>query len=278
MQYLALYLQARAGAVRERLRVRILNLHVAAGWNELDARSFLRIATLLRKHAAAGLEARAAIAWHLLGLRWYRPRRVAAFWLAFSAQERHSLLAIADPFLSPQGLTRTPLPRLRCGWRSLHAVHADLLAHLDAETWGVADAWFMRYNASGDPQHLRRMAALLYAPKGMPRHQRMAGAHLHRLERCSLAQLLAVHTLWSGHRHHLQQVAPWVFRKGQRKAARRSGGWDAVLRSMAGGKFGPYQDTRLVPARTFLAELSDEVEREQRRREKLNQGRRALGL
>jgi hypothetical protein len=263
---------------RQRLQGHILRLVVPAGWNELTPRSFATIARLLHRNQGDALAARVAITWHLLGIRWWRPRRVAALFLGMDAMQRHTLLQLATPFMEPAGLHRTLVPTLRCGWRTLHVCHTDLLHKLDAECWGLADTYFMRFNERRDPELLRNMAAVLYAPKGMPREERLQGRHLPLLRRCTLRQLLAMHLMWSGHRHHLQQVAPWVFRPAkQQKAASRKGGWDAVLRSMSGSKFGPYSETKLTPARTFLAELSDALEQDQKRREELQRMQRKAG-
>jgi hypothetical protein len=265
-------------SARQKLKRHVLDLLVPAGWNELTPGQFRTVARLLHRNQGDATAARVAIAWHLLGIRWYRPRRVAALFLGMDAMERHTLLRIADPFMEPTGLHRTLLPTLRCGWRTLHVCHPDLLNKLDAECWGLADTYFMRFNQTRDPELLRSMAAVLYAPKRMRREERLEGRHLPLLRRCTLRQLLAMHLMWSGHRHHLQQVAPWVFRPAkQQKAASRKGGWDAVLRSMSGGKFGPYSEAKLTPARTFLAELSDAIEQDQRRREEVERMRRSGG-
>lgn len=232
----------------------IMDHKVAAGWNELQPKQFARIA-----HALAtlqGVTLKATIAWILLDLNWRKPRVLCGFLFGLTAEGRHRITELADPFLSPKGLVDTLLPTLTAGRTTLHLHCKDLLNDVDVETWGIADAFFMRYNKTKHVQWLWHMAAVLYVQAGTPRAKRLAPTSLALYERVPVGQLNAMHLMWAGQRLVLVDESPEPFRStNQKKAERRKGGWGDVMLSMAGGKFGSLKNTKRESARVFLREL-----------------------
>lgn len=257
----------------KRIMHALLDSRVAAGWSELRPDQFARIGDHLSRYQGVALQAN--ITWVLLDLSWRTPRKLAAFML-LNAEGRHRLTQLAEPFMVAKGLVDTLLPTLPAGRTTLHCAHTDLLNQVDTEEWGSADAYFLRYNKTKDISHLRHMAAVLYAPADTTRERRLQPDDLSLYERIPEGKLRALHLMWSGHRTVLQNESPWVFRNiNQKKAARRNAGWGDVIRSLAGGKFGPYTETKRTEARVFLRELNDAIEQDTRSREAAAKAKRA---
>lgn len=261
-----------------RLKAYLLNLPVASKWSELEPDQFVAIANILYRYSDP-IEVRTRITWSLLRIGLRRPRRLAALIFGLSPLDRHTLTKLAEPFLNPDKLKDTLLPRLTAGRTVLHVAHNDLLNELDGYVWGLADAAFLRHNKRQDIDSLRFIAQLLYAPAGATREDRIKGTHAALIQQVPIEQLMALHLMWVGHRGFLVEHAPWVFRSSnQKKAERRKTGWSDVLLGISGSKFGPYNETCLTPAIVLLRELSHVLEhqaQERARMEALNKRRRA---
>ncbi len=242
-----------------RLKRYLLQLPVPAAWDQLTAHQYVQVASA--PYLYTGAELRARITWSLLGITWRKPRRVAAILFGLSPLDRHQLTKLAEPFLEPEGLLSTPLKALIAGRTTLPCAHADLLNELDTEEWGLADTLFLRFAKHQEPDLLRAMACVLYAPSGTSREERIKGTHLPLMARVPKDQLLAMHHQWTAHRLRLKKDAPWVFRSANEKTAtRRKTGWTDVMLSMAGSKFGPFNEVARTKARVFLRELSHQIE------------------
>ena len=242
-----------------RLKQYLLQLPVPATWDQLATPQYVQVAS--GPYLYTGTELRARITWALLGISWRTPRRVAAILFGLSPLDRHQLTKLAEPFLEPEGLLHTPLKALSAGRTTLPCAHADLLNELDTEEWGLADTLFLRFAKTKDPELLRAMACVLYAPEGTTREERLKGKHLPLMASVPTEQLLAMHHQWTAHRLRLKTDAPWVFRSvNEKTATRRKSGWTDVMLSMAGTKFGPYNEVARTKARVFLRELSHQIE------------------
>lgn len=251
-----------------RLRARVLDAVVPVSWDGLSPEQFVRMVRVLRSTKRLP-ELQVRMAWVLLGVTWRKPRMLAAIYIGMTAEERHKLAVLTSaPFFLQRKMTRTLLPEIHAGRQKLAACHTDLLNEVDAYTWGLADTCFMKYNTSRHMDLLRAMALVLYAPMGMDRTARLRGEHMGLQLLLDENELLALHANWSGMRAVLQDEAPWVFRPvNQKKVLAKLRGWTDVLRSMSGGKFGPYPETCTTPARIFLKELSDQIELAKRKKE-----------
>lgn len=248
------------------LRDRFMNTLVPAGWNELRPDQFARISDAL--HRVQGVALKAHITWALLDMSWRTPRRYATFFFVLNAEGRHRMTALADPFLTTDKLTDTLLPTLTAGRTVLHCCEKDLLNQVDAETWGMADTFFLRFIKTKDVGMLRMMAAVLYATPGTTRADRLAFADTDLLAKVPEGQLMALHVMWSGHRKVYEKESPEPFRSvHQKHATRLKRGWSDVLRSLSNGTFGPFNTTVTTPARLFLRELNDTMVADQKRKE-----------
>lgn len=250
-----------------------MNAKVAANWNELPPNQFAQIAAHLNNYG--GIALKAHITWTLLDLSWRSPRKLACFFFGLNAEGRHRLTALANPFLQPTGLLETVLPSVKSGRGTLPCIVRDLLNELDVETWGIADACFLRYNKTREPMHLQRMAAVLYCAPGTLRSFRLNPRDMKPYERIPMAQLLALHVMWSGHRKVIEAESQKPFKQNeQKKVVRRKAGWNDVLHSMAGGKFGPWEQTLRTPARQFMYALHQAMVLDEKREQEARKRRR----
>lgn len=242
------------------LRKYIMNLPVAAGWDDLRPDQFTTITSHLSQFTGAELNAR--ITWSLLGITWRTPKKLAALFVALTPEERHRLTGLAKPFLKPDGLTATPLKELHAGKHTLVCAHHDLLNQIDAEEWGLVDTAFMRFNKTRDIMWLHAMAQGLYSLPGTSLEDRLHNNASEQLVKLvPREELLALHVMWAGHRTVFEADAPWVFRSvNQKKASRKKSGWIDVLLGLSASTFGPYKDVCRTPARIFLRQLSHSIE------------------
>lgn len=250
------------------LRNHIMSLPRPMAWDDLRQDQYTTIVGYLNRYAGPELLAR--ITWTLLDISWRTPRRLAALFVAFTPEARHTLTGIAKPFVKPDTLLCTPLKELHAGHRTLVCAYSDMLNQVDAETWGLVDTAFMRFNRTRDMDLLRAMAQGLYALPGTSRDQRLySNASAELVKMVPHNELLALHVMWAAHRIELAKDAPWVFRTvNQRKAERRKGGWNDVLLAMSGSKFGPFREVCTTPARVFLRQLSLSIEEATQRKHK----------
>lgn len=262
---------------REQQYQRVMDREVPVHWDGLSAKQFVRISRILA-HGAHLPNVQVQIAWTVLGLSWRTPRLVAAVFVGLNAEQRHRLaVSLSAPFLKDHVMTATLVPTLRAGATMLHVCNDDLLNEVDAYTWGLADAWFMRYAKSKWLEHLRAMASVLYAPKGMPRAQRLKGGSQKLVERVTESDLQALYLNWGGLRRTLEVECPWVFRSANQKTAqRRQRGWMDVLRSMAGARFGPFDSTCTTPIRILLKQMNDDIQAAKRAEEERERRERKL--
>ncbi len=251
----------------------LMNSTVAASWSELRPDQFERIGDLL--HRFQGVVLKAHITWVLLDISWRTPLKLAAFFFGIGPEARHLLTAMADPFLKLEGLTDTLLPYIGKGANRIPCHVNDLLNKVDAETWGVADTCFLKYNSTKDMTWLQRMAAVLYVKQGTSAEQRIEAVDLKPYERIPSGHLRALHTMWGGHRAVIVGESPWPFRNAsEKKVVRKKTGWGDVLLSMAATKFGPWEQTRRTEARTFMRALNQAMELDHKRREEASKKRR----
>lgn len=250
------------------LRNYIMGLPRPSEWDHLRPDQFVTITSHLAKFTGPDLHAR--ITWNLLDITWRTPRKLAALFVGLTPEERFRLTGMAKPFLSPKGLVGTPLHVLHAGKQTLHCAHVDMLNQVDAETWGMVDVAFMRFNKTKDIELLRAMAQGLYALPGTSRQDRLFNNASEQLVKLvPNEELLALHVMWAAHRVVLAEDAPWVFRStNQKKAERRKGGWVDVLLGLSGSKFGPFKDVCHTPARAFLRQLSHSIEEATQRKHK----------
>ncbi len=234
------------------LRHTILEAELPIRWSALSNRQFVAVAAIVWKGGPEH-EVRARVLWTLLGISWRTPLRMAAFFHALTAEERHDLAAkVCDGFLQDGYILSTPLRTLQVGRRRLHIMHSDQLNHITAEDWGRADTHFLRFLRTRELDHLRVLVVCTWLLDG---RVRLEGPHLRWVNRLTEAQLLGVAMQWSKQRKVLEKDNPTVFGKGQAQAGSSKGGWGDVLLSWSGDVFGNYAETRRTPARAFLRRL-----------------------
>ncbi len=238
----------------KRLRDRLLNAELPTRWEGLSAAQYVAVAPVVWRGGAAW-EVRARMLWGLLQLSWRSPLRTAAFLHALSNEERVRLARnAAQPLLDQTSHAATVLNALRVGRHRLEPLWSDQLNHIDAETWGAADAHFLRYLEGRDLDQLRYLVARTWVLRRGRHRLPLEGPRVELVNRLSEDQLLAVAAQWSRQRRLLERECPTVFAKGQGQA-RGKGGWGDVLLSLSGGAFGPYAQTKATPARAFLHQL-----------------------
>lgn len=258
-------LVAKPTSLFARMRAALLNVEVPDTWDRLSHAQFRDVVAAL--HCGDERHARVRIAWSLLGMTWWRPLRVAALFACLTGRERFHLLRIADPFLDPKPMHRTKVPTLKVyspksGMvTTLYLCVEDLLGELDARTWGLVDACFLRFQASKDKDldHLRAMAAYLYVRKGTTRDERLAGAGVKRANWLTVHQLHLVERQWRLLRLALERESPAAFSSTKKTMAARKLTWDDVIMELAGDVLGTYVQAGTLPARTLLRRLHNEI-------------------
>jgi hypothetical protein len=258
-------------AVTPSFRQAIMDAPRPTTWGDLTPAQFMAVCWALRQPDPT--RRNALIATTLLGISWRTPRRALGLLYGLTDDERvHLCRKLAEPFTAPMRMVHTPLQVLhvRKGLRrvALHCCTHDLLNELDTWTWGMADSLFLRYEQlvgkrrpSLEPLH--GLAAMLYAPAGMSRADRLRMAAMTYAERMDHVQLHAIYCQWHAHRLVYQRESPNCFSRGTQRQARNQG-WEPVVRRMAGGKFGSLTETSLTPARSFLRELNDLIDQQRK--------------
>lgn len=240
---------------------------VPSTWNELTRPQLLAVLRLLYGPEHPHLPLKLRLLSALSGVPLARL-------LGLPAVQVVQLYALTDfVFDEEHRLTEQLLPRLKVG-RTQWAGPRSSLRNLLFGEFIFADTYFRAWATHRSAQALNLFLAVLYRPqvRGLsPRDPRWQGDprepfNEHRTEYLAgqLAglpdeQKLAVATWYRGCRGQLEQEFPEVFDAHQEEGAARStgGDWGRVLRKLAGGAFGPLEQTARQHARTVLAEMQD---------------------
>lgn len=231
-----------------------IRLSTPKTWGDVPERMYPQLV------AALGLPSvqlrRLCITMVLMDVNLRRPKLWWVWWVHLGRDARHSLTQLADNFLTPAPDTTTIMHSLRAGLRRLHLCAPDLLNELDIYTWTVADSYFAQWCKSNDRQWLQAMASVLYVRPGTPRAARLQGVSLPLVRKVPVRQLQAVAANWSMMRKKVEMECPHLFATKEEGVAKKSTAWGDVLLSFSGGKFGPYSETCLAPARAFLRDAN----------------------
>ena len=258
---------------------------VAETWDELSPAQLLRVVPILYGSYADATQPRLELLEVLLGVSRPRLLRLTDVHLA-------QLLWLTD-FVLAAPVTRTlgVAPALRPAWyRSRYFAPADALANVSFLEFAFADAYFVAYCQTREPQWLDQLVGTLYRPQRAgydPRAADYAGDrravfnenllehHAARLARLPLATKLLLFTWYRGCRHALEQRYPHVFTPATEEQARsHPDGWGFVLREMSGQAFGSFAETGRQEASQVLSKMNDDMARaEELRRQEEAQAR-----
>lgn len=243
---------------------------VPGSWDELDAAQLTRI-TVARMLPDAQLR-RLTITMVLLNVHWLRDVRMWWRFHRLNGKEKAALMVLADPFIDEQPMQLMVMDRLKAGRATLHLQCSPrLLDSLSAEAWGEADSHFLRWMEHGKVQNLQHMAAVLYSKSASTLEQRRDGISMRATQRVPVRQLLAMACNWSALRQVLVRSCPHVFTTGRQKGAQNTG-WNNVLLSMSGAKFGSYATTKDTPVRPFMVELNQRICDDKNAQHRANRG------
>lgn len=254
-----------------RLRQRVLDIDAPQTMDALSAEQFMAVAVARR--TTDETVARASMVWTLLDMP-RRDARTRAGFKLLSKLERYQLGALADPFMQPCAMVRTPLQEFSVEGGPLRIVHPDLFNEVDAETWGKADDCFLRFQRSADMDELRYMAAVLYQVGTPERAVRMRHHQptIDAVNRLSDAQLLGIWQMWSCQRLVYEKESPMPFGKAQKKAKKR--GWKLAMLDMSGRQFGDHATVLTTPVRDLFTLMHREMWAEQQAKLDAKAGKR----
>ncbi|MGK4567853.1 hypothetical protein [Flavobacterium sp. 3HN19-14] len=139
----------------------------------------------------------------------------------------------------------------------------DKITNLSAKEYAVADDLHIKFRATGNVELLEYLAATLYVAVKNPRPA-FDKNNLHtaalQFKNIPTETLMAVELTWAGCKNHLAKKFKYVFPKTTSKKSKiqaNQSGFGKTILSVAGGKFGTFEETENTNIYTLMEELDE---------------------